>query len=88
MTVLFLKKTCPDFKIKSLKPLNCPHGLKLKELKAFIQDLPDTNSETGEDYEVWIGNNKKFSNVVVEIWPLNVRREGCDILLLDKDGRR
>jgi hypothetical protein len=43
--------------------------------------LPDTN-EYGEDYEVWIGNQNDFlSNPVKSVWSLNMRENGCDIIL-------
>jgi len=56
-------------------------ALTIRELKEILSVLPDTN-EYGEDYEVWIGNQNDFlSNPVKSVWSLNLREDGCDIIL-------
>lgn len=56
-------------------------ALTIRELKEILSVLPDTN-EYGEDFEVWIGNENDFSsNPVKSVWSLNLRNDGCDIIL-------
>ena len=56
-------------------------ALTIRELKEILSVLPDTN-EYGEDYEVWIGDKNSFtSNVVKSVWSLNLKDNGCDIIL-------
>ena len=63
------------------KPFMTNDALTIRELKEILSVLPDTN-EYGEDYEVWIGNENDFlSNPVRSVWSLNLREDGCDIIL-------
>ena len=56
-------------------------ALTIRELKEILSVLPDTN-EYGEDYEVWIGDKNSFtSNVVKSVWSLDLKDNGCDIIL-------
>ena len=57
------------------------NALTIRELKEILSVLPDTN-EYGEDYEVWIGDKNSFqSNPVKSVWSLNLREDGCDVIL-------
>lgn len=58
------------------KILRNKNGITIAELKALIEDLPETD-KNGDPYEVWISNKERSSNMAREIWPLN---EG-DILI-------
>ena len=63
------------------KPFMTNDALTIRELKEILNVLPDTD-EYGEDYEVWIGNQNDFlSNPVKSVWSLNLREDGCDIIL-------
>ncbi len=55
-------------------------GLTLAELKAIIKDLPDVR-ENGEPFEVWIETSPWISSQVRLVSSLNLRDDGCDILL-------
>jgi chaperonin cofactor prefoldin len=55
-------------------------ALTIKQLKEILSVLPDTN-EYGEDYEVWMSVGNNLSNVVKSVWSLNLRNDGCDIIL-------
>lgn len=56
-------------------------ALTIRELKEILSHLPDTD-ECGEDYEVWIGDKNSFtSNVVKTVWSLDLKDDGCDIIL-------
>jgi hypothetical protein len=56
-------------------------ALTIRELKEILSVLPDTD-EYGEDYEVWIGDKNSFtSNVVKSVWSLNLKDNGCDVIL-------
>jgi hypothetical protein len=57
----------------------------IKELKDFVKDLPEKDSYTGDDYEVWIGRGN-ISNPCRQLWTLNKSDRGCDILLSDDVG--
>lgn len=49
-------------------------GITIRELKNWIKDIPETNEETGEEYEVWInGTNCEhgLSNSCKSISKLN-----------------
>jgi len=55
--------------------------LTIRKLKEILSFLPDSN-ENGDDYEVWIGNQYKFtSSPVTSVWSLNKDTTGCDIIL-------
>jgi hypothetical protein len=54
--------------------------LTIRELKEILSVLPDTN-EYGEDFEVWMSVGNNLSNVVKSVWSLNLRNDGCDIIL-------
>jgi len=57
------------------------NGITIKQLKDLVKDLPEKNIN-GEDYEVWIeSDDGSHSNVAKEIWPLNKREEGQDIII-------
>jgi hypothetical protein len=55
-------------------------ALTIKQLKEILSVLPDTD-EYGEDYEVWMSAGNNLSNVVKSVWSLNLRNDGCDIIL-------
>ena len=55
-------------------------ALTIRELKEILSVLPDTN-EYGEDFEVWMSVGNNLSNVVKSVWSLNLRNDGCDIIL-------
>jgi chaperonin cofactor prefoldin len=55
-------------------------ALTIRQLKEILSVLPDTN-EYGEDCEVWMSVGNNLSNVVKSVWSLNLRNEGCDIIL-------
>jgi hypothetical protein len=55
-------------------------ALTLKQLKEILSVLPDKN-EYGEDFEVWINVGNNLSNPVKSVWSLNLRNDGCDIIL-------
>jgi len=52
-------------------PVINDNGITVRELKEFIKDWPETDPETGEDYEVWIDTGNGTSNVAEELWRLN-----------------
>lgn len=54
-------------------------SLSIKELKEIINNLPDCD-ELGNSYEVWIESDG-VSSPVRQVWSLNKRKNGCDILL-------
>lgn len=58
-----------------------PNGLTIKELKEFINSLPD-EMEDGEPYEVWIESGAGLSNVVKRLAALNHDGYGSDICLM------
>lgn len=43
----------------------------VRELKEFLKQIPDFDSETGDESEVWIGSNNNLSNQCFEIMKLN-----------------
>jgi len=53
------------------KMLRTPKGMKLRQLKEWIAPFPDTDPDTGEDYEVWMSTGSGRSGPVSEAWPLN-----------------
>ena len=55
-------------------------ALTIRELKEILSVLPDKN-EYGEDFEVWMSIGNNLSNVVKSVWSLNLRNDGCDIIL-------
>jgi len=55
-------------------------ALTIRELKEILSVLPDKN-EYGEDFEVWMSVGNNLSNVVKSVWSLNLRNDGCDIIL-------
>lgn len=55
-------------------------GLTIRQMKEILSVLPDKN-EYGEDYEIWIDSGRGLSNPVIDVWALNKREDGCDILL-------
>ena len=55
-------------------------ALTIQELKEILSVLPDKN-EYGEDFEVWMSVGNNLSNVVKSVWSLNLRNDGCDIIL-------
>ena len=55
-------------------------ALTIKQLKEILSVLPDTD-EYGQDYEVWMSAGNNLSNVVKSVWSLNLRNDGCDIIL-------
>jgi len=63
------------------------NGLTVRELKELIKDWPDVDPVTGEECEVWIGNEKEkgTSNQCTSVFPLNLRNNGskfsADVLL-------
>jgi hypothetical protein len=56
-----------------MKPLINKDGITIKQLKDLVNNLPDTNPTTGEEYEVWIMNTDKDgrSNSCKSILQLN-----------------
>ena len=55
--------------------------LTIRKLKEILSVLPDSN-ESGDDYEVWIGNqHSSTSSHVTSVWTLNKDVNGCDIIL-------
>jgi hypothetical protein len=52
----------------------------IKELKVILSRLPDTD-ENGEPYEAWMETGEGISSPVTSIWPLNKKKNGCDVLL-------
>lgn len=59
-----------------MKPLVNENGITVRQLKQWVQDLPEYG-DNGEEYEVYLSNNERTSSIVKELWNLN---EG-DILL-------
>ena len=59
--------------------LSNANGITIRQLKEYVKNLPETD-EFGEDYEVWLDDGA-FSNVCKEIWLLNKREDGQDLLL-------
>jgi hypothetical protein len=66
----------PLFKAPS--PIDNANGITIKELKDFIKGLPEGRDD--EPFEVWVGEDG-ISNVVKTISTLNLREDGCDIIL-------
>ena len=62
------------------QPFTTDDALTLKQLKEILRVLPDTN-EYGEDFEVWMSVGNNLSNPVKSVWSLNLRNDGCDIIL-------
>jgi len=56
------------------------NGLTIAELKEYVKDLPEYD-DNGEPFEVWLGNDKGTSNVCAEIFPLNKKKSGSDIIM-------
>ena len=54
-------------------------GMTVTELKALIQDWPETDG-TGEPTEVWIETAKNQSSPVTVVSPLNVYGNAADVL--------
>jgi len=54
---------------------NFPNGLTIRELKEFIKDLPEKNSE-GEEFTVWIDNHNGTNSCVYNIIPLDREPDG------------
>lgn len=52
-------------------PLRTPGGLTVAELKKLVSDMPETDPDTGEPYEVWIMTDQFTSNVTVLTERLN-----------------
>ncbi len=66
-------------------PIFIEDGLTLKKLKQILLSLPDQD-ESGEDFELRIATlDGRFTNSVKEIWPLDKRDGGCDLLLYQND---
>jgi len=57
----------------SIKPHTFENGMTVKELKNLIATWPEVNEDTGEDCEVWLENVDGCSNIITEVWPLNMR---------------
>jgi hypothetical protein len=58
------------------------NGLTIAELKKYIKDLPEYDSDNENDpYEVWIKHKDGKSSIVSEIYPLNLKENGSDIIL-------
>lgn len=61
------------------------NGLTVAQLKAIIKDWPETNDETGEPNEVWLGDGRGLSNQAREVSPLNWRasdkKDWADLIL-------
>ena len=55
-------------------------SLTIRELKKILSVLPDVD-EYGEDFEVWVSAGNDLSNVVKSVWSLNLKGNGCDIIL-------
>lgn len=53
-----------------MEPVSNEDGITVKQLKEWIRDLPEVDSN-GEDYEVWISANKGWSKLAVELSILN-----------------
>lgn len=62
------------------RPYCNPKGITVRELKEILSKLPNT-SEDGEPYEIWIGNEGGTSNVLTLVVSLNIKKDGCDVLL-------
>jgi rRNA maturation endonuclease Nob1 len=58
-----------------------PDGLTVKDLKELIKYWPESD-ENGEPTTVWVSSAGGVSNVVVEIWPLNLKNASADLLLV------
>lgn len=56
----------------------------VRELKKFVENLPEVDSYTGDEYEVWIRKGL-VSNACKQLWPLNYTSRGFDIILSDDD---
>jgi len=56
-----------------MKPLINKDGITIKQLKDLVNNLPDINPTTGEEYEVWVMNTEKdgHSNPCKSIFKLN-----------------
>ena len=57
-----------------MKMLRNQNGITIKQLKVLVKDLPETNPDNGEDYEVWIDGTdceSGLSNAAKSIWQLN-----------------
>ena len=52
------------------KPVINREGITVKQLKDFVKDWPETN-ENGEDYGVWLADERGLSNVAISLWKLN-----------------
>jgi len=62
-----------------MKAYEFEYGLTVKELKEIIKDWPE-EYDNGEPTEVWIMTNKRISNIVRTVVPLNKRNQRADIL--------
>ena len=49
-------------------------GLTVRELKEFIKDWPEIDSN-GNPTEVWVEIGEGVSAPALEVWPLNCKRE-------------
>lgn len=73
--------TGPTVKEEKMPIKYCPDGLTIRELKAFICNMPDQNGYE-EDYEVWLQSGDGMSRICTSISSLN---QG-DILLEYEGG--
>ena len=47
-----------------------PNGMTVRELKALVKDMPETNIY-GDEAEVWFTDKDGYSNQIKSVWPLN-----------------
>lgn len=73
---------------RAVAPIETPNGLRVKELREWLAQIPDTNSE-GNPSEVWLSTGRNLSSQATGATVLNFRyRDGqarCDVLLEPSD---
>ena len=52
-------------------PIQNENGITVKELREWLNSMPDIPGPDEEDGEVWVGDGCGYSNVVTEISSLN-----------------
>ena len=63
-----------------MKNLLSPSGMTIRELKDWVNQLPDKD-KNGEDREVWVETGVGLSSPAIRAWPLNSTEDSCDIIL-------
>jgi hypothetical protein len=71
--------------MKPFDPTINSNGITIKELREFLNKIPDVNPYSGDDCEVWFDNEDGTTSLIKSIYTLNFRddEEGfsCDICL-------